>query len=324
MYYLICILFLSIAFLAKAEKVLIYDENKGIIFVDKDKPAEKNPPVVEKKVLEQPAAPIKKAPVKNPPGQRAPREEVASELIADRQQDPPEVYFQSALTYYKNNDFENALKNFTYAADHNLKPEYLLWMGKTFRQLNKPEQLVFTMERILKEFPESDITDDALFELAFHYQTTDNYEKAAAQYTRLTEQYPFGVSCTNGQPFLDLARKQIHLMRGEMMGALGFLGIDTKTLPEAYAQFQKAQHLPVSGEGTPETVKAIKTLYVQKIAEAEKKTALENKIQKSTTVVFIAGILILANLISLLVVWMKNNEMRERVNLLRDSLAHLN
>jgi tetratricopeptide (TPR) repeat protein len=324
MYHLICILFLIIAFQVKADKELIYDENKGIIFVDKDKPAQKNSPAIEKKAQEQPMVHIKKAPVKKSPKQQATREEVASELIADREKDPPEVYFQSALTYYKNNDFENALKNFTYAADHNLKPEYLLWMGKTFRQLNKPEQLVFTMERILKEFPDSDIADDALFELAFHYQTSDNYEKAIAKYTQLTEQYPFGVSYTNGQPFLELARKQIHLMRGEMMGALGSLGIETKTVPEAYAQFQTAQHLAVSGEGNPETVKAIKKLYLQKLAEAEKKKVLENKIQKSTIVVFIAGVLILANLISLLVVWLKNNELKQRIHLLRDSLAHLN
>jgi tetratricopeptide (TPR) repeat protein len=296
---LLCI----IAGVIHADNILIYDEEKGIIFVDKESDAAKKS--------------LKKAETRNEEKrqttpQRKPGQPVGltrargpSDIHVDRKKDPPELYLKSGLEYYRNNDFENALKNFKYAADQDIRPEYLLWLGKTYRQLDKKIQMFTIMERILNDYPESEVADDALFEMAFYYQKSDDYQKATDTYKQLIEQYPFGVSYSKGDEFLDIAREQIRRMRGEMMSELKVLGIEGEELADAYKLFQRSQNLVVTGVGDPETVKAIKQKYNEKLKEDEKRAEALRRMHQSSKYALILGLVVLLNCVVILIARVK-------------------
>jgi len=287
-----------------ADKILIYDEEKGIIFVDKDSQAAKKP--IKESVKQTEPAPPKTIQQQSP--QKCigiTRAKDPSEIHINRKKDPPELYFKSGLEYYKNNDFHNALKNFKYAADQDIKPEYLLWIGKTYRQLNKKIQMFTIMERLLNDYPQSDVADDALFEMAFYYQKHNHYQKATETYRQLIEQYPFGVSYSNGDEFLDIAREQIRRMRGEMMSALTLLGITGEDPAEAYKQFQRSENLPVTGVADYTTVKAVKQEYNEKVKNDEIAAESTRRIQESRKYAFILSLIIGVTFIGILIARLK-------------------
>ncbi len=301
----------------RAEKILIYDEEKGIIFVDKDSAAPKK---TIKKPQPQEEAVVRPTPQKATGITRA---RGPDEIHANRKKDPPELYFKSGLEYYKDNDFQNALKNFKHVAERDIKPEYLLWLGKTYRQLNKKIQMFTIMERILRDYLESDIADDALFEMAFYYQINDNYQKATETYKQLIEQYPFGLSYSSGDEFLDVAREQVRRMRGEMMSAMKFLGIKGEELSDAYKQFQRIQNLGITGVGDPETVKAIKRKYKEKLKEDENIAASAKQMHQSSKYVLIAGLVLFLNFVFIIVARSKIVQNRKHLVELRGMLSDL-
>lgn len=300
-----------------AEKVLIYDEEKGIIFVEKEDavaPKSKKKEITKKEGKESIQPRMKKTLSKA----RGPED-----IHIHRKKDPPDLYLKSGLEYYKNKDYKNALKNFKYASDRDIKPEYLLWIGKTYRQLDKQVQMFTIMERIRKDYPESDVADDALFEMAFYYQKNDNYQKAIEKYAQLAEQYPFGLSFSNGEEFLEVSRKQQRMMRGEMISTLKLLRIKGKTLFDAYKEFQKKHGLKITGEGNPETVKAIKVKYNEMLREDEDIAASTERLKESVRWAFILGILLLVNIIVIIAARVKVAQNRNQLSLLKDMLSDL-
>ena len=302
-----------------AEKILIYDEEKGIIQIEKDsllsiKQKRKKKVVADKRKdkVALPTAERRLAPAKGP-----------GDIHADRKKDPPELYFRSGLEYYKNHDFDNALKNFKYASEKDIKPEYLLWIGKTYRQLDKQVQMFTIMERILKDYPESDVADDALFEMAFYYQKSDNYQKSIEKYKQLIEQYPFGLSYTSRDEFMEVARKQLRMMRGEMISTLKILGFEGETLSDAYQKFQKANNLEVTGEGDVITVKAIKEAYVNKIIEEERHATSLSQLKQSIKWATIFGVVLCLNLIIIIIARAKIIRNRKQLNIFKETLSGL-
>jgi tetratricopeptide (TPR) repeat protein len=275
-----------------AEKILIYDEEKGIIYEE----------VVTKTI-------IKKVP--------------KEDIHVDRKKDPPELYFNSGLEYFKNGDYKNALKNFKYAADKDLKPEYLLWIGKTSRKMDKPSQMFSIMERILKDYPDSDVADDALFEMAFYYQKNYDYHQAMEKYAQLAEQYPFGLSYSNGKEFLKVSRTQRKWMQDKVMSDLKFLGIEGKTLEDVYKQFQKAYGIKPTGKGDQETVQAIKTTYAKKVEEEERRAASMRQLKESLVWAYIVGGVLILNLFLVLSMFFKINQNRKQLFFLRGILSDL-
>ncbi|MFP4416426.1 MAG: tetratricopeptide repeat protein [Chitinivibrionales bacterium] len=276
----------------RAEKVLIYDEERGIISVEKDD--------LEKFQRTKPISPSSQKQLTTPPPASR-KKRSPNDLHVGREKDPPDLYFRSGLQYFKNNDFKNALKNFQYVVKVDTKPEYLLWLGKTYRKVEQDSMMLSVMNRIVDRYPDSDVADDALFEIAFYSQRNLDYNAAADAYARLAEQYPFGLSYSNGHEFLEMSRNQRKNMRAEMVTTLTFLGYDTHTLSDAYTQFQQNNGLEVSGKADASTVKAIKEVYAARV-EAE---ALVGKTRKKvmTTVKWgsIAGFILLFNLGVLLV-----------------------
>jgi tetratricopeptide (TPR) repeat protein len=299
---------------AFSEKVLIYDEEKGIMLVDKDNP--------------QTSSALKKETNTPKNAERlhtlSDGKTVDATIQRGRQKDPPSVYFESGLQYFKNGNFDDALRNFTRADSLDPQPKYILWMGKALRQMGKYQQQIFMMQRIITTYPESDVADDALFEIAFSYQANDDYDRAEKTYSRLAEQYPFGTSFSNGENFRDIAHKQVQMMRAEMASTLKILGFTGNDEEALYAAFQKEKGLPVTGAGTPATVKAIKAAH-GKFLEAEAARARrQERVGKYRTMAFVLCGLLAANALGLLV--MQRNIMAKRKHLaaLYQTLSDLN
>lgn len=309
-FHFMCIIVTFYSGTVLAEKILIYDEEKGIISVDKEN---------YKSIQKQ----NKQRAVKKDNDSSPNKEKSFTDLHENRRKDPPELYFKSGLEYYKSGDYQNAIKNFKYAADKSLKPVYLLWIGKTYRQLEKTHQMFSIMERIIQDYPESDVADDALFEIAFFYQRNGNYHEAMKKYAQLAEQYPFGTSFSNGEAFLEVSRRERRRMRGEMFSALKVLGIEGETLQEIYTKFQKASGVHQTGLGDSETVNAIKQKYSDKLISEKKKAASIQYLQKSVTYAWIAVLVLIISFILHISLFFKIKQSRFQLNLLKEMLSEL-
>lgn len=270
---LVVLLLLSGALRSYAEKELMYDPEKGIIFVEKGSAAAT--PAPGRSANHTPSPAIKPASALRKTPARAGKS--ANDIHVGRHKDPPELYFTSGLEYFKNSDFANALKNFSYADSVAPKPEYTLWIGKALRQLNQADAMLKTMFGIIQNQPESDVADDALFEIARYYQTQDDYEKASQLFTRLIEQYPFGLAYPSGEELRELARNERRRMRAEMINILTTVGFIGEDLPTSYLSFQKAFQLPLSGVGDQLTIKAIKEQHRLSLEKEQKKLDDETK-----------------------------------------------
>lgn len=260
----LCMLVSSVV-IAHAEKVMQYDEKQGIIFVDEQTGSKKglvDPPkttttfhtetlsVMTQKTITKNAIQLVPTTARN-----------ATDIHVGRDKDPAKVYLQSGLEYFKNGDYANALKNFTYADSVEPKPEYLLWVGKCYRQLGKPDQMLVTMKTILNSFPQSDVADDALFEIAFYYKEIDDYDASTKLFSQLTEQYPFGESFSNRESFLEVAKDQRRIMTADVRSMLATIGYSGNDLEELYRTFQKDHALAITGIGSQSTVRALKAAY---------------------------------------------------------------
>jgi tetratricopeptide (TPR) repeat protein len=196
-------------------------------------------------------------------------------------------------------------------------------MGKTLRQLHKVDRLLFVMNRIVTIYPESDVADDALFEIAFCYQTNNDYERAMKAYTKLAEQYPFGTSFSNGESFRDLAHKQCQVMRADMISSLKMLGYQGDDLESIYREFQKNNGLAVSGLGNIETIQAIKTSYDNYLKMEAAKTQRQARMNKYRPIALSLCIILFINFGSLLILNRKIAARRKQVVTLNQVLSEL-
>jgi tetratricopeptide (TPR) repeat protein len=284
----------------RADKELMYDPEKGIIFIEKNEAA-KNAGVEKS----ESASSEQKKP------KRPVRKRETSGIHIGRKKDPPELYFKSGLEYYKNGDFKNALKNFRFADSLKHSPEYTLWIGKTYRKLADVAAMLKTMFTIIKDDSDSDVADDALFELAVHYKMADDYEKATHLFTQLIEQYPFGLSCSTGDELREIAREQRRNMRAEMINLLSILGFIGDDLPGSFRRFQKANNLPVTEVGDHATITAIKKQYQEYLAKEEVKALQEQHFEHYRIWIYVIIIAGAVNVI-LLIVLMTRIRARKR------------
>jgi tetratricopeptide (TPR) repeat protein len=305
-----------------AEKMLIYDEEKGIIFSDgKPEPApppHESPKGAESQKKERPAIIERHRPQPVSDGKT-----IDGSIQRGRHKDPPEVYFQSGLQYFKSNNFEDALKNFTHADSLDPQPRYVLWMGKTLRQQQKFDQLLFLMNRIVTTYPESDVADDALFEIAFCYQANDDYDKAINAYTKLSEQYPFGTSYSNGESFRELAHKQCQLMRADMVSSLKLLGFEGDDLESLYRAFQKSRGLAVSGLGDAQTVRAIKAAYDDSLSKETARSLRQARMDKYRSAALALLAVLFINVVVMIMLNRKISNRRRHVVSLNQVLSDL-
>jgi tetratricopeptide (TPR) repeat protein len=302
-----------------SEKILIYDEEKGIIFIDKDSKEQKKD--LGKKTPED--AKEKKKDSKKTSLEGLSKQFIDTSLIAGRKKEPPEAYFKAGLQFFKAGNYTEALKLFLYADSLDPQPVYSLWIGKSYRQLGKREQHLFLMNKILKIYPESDVADDALFEIAFSYQKSDDYENAIKYYTMLMEQYPFGTSYSNGESFRDVAKKQKQIMRSEMISTLKILGYKGTELEDLYSDFQKANNLPVTGIGDIKTVSLIKQEYKNYIKKEEQKFIKQKKVKKYLNISFFLIAFNLLIIFCMILIRFKITSMKKHLEVLSQTLADL-
>jgi tetratricopeptide (TPR) repeat protein len=260
-----------------AEKGIIYDPEKGIIFTD-DSHAQSTPsaPAALKKTLEKKVSSPSSIQQSSALKSTAKKED----LHINRKKDPPEIYYKSGLEYFKNEDFSNALKNFTYADSLSDQPLYKLWKAKTLRRMNQFSAMLSLLNKIATQSDSSDVADDALLEMAVYYKSINSYEKSLQTLTQLIEQYPFGVSCATGEELPSIARNQRRLIRQEMINSLAILGYQKEDLTTAYRQFQKENNLKITGTGTIETVSLIKRLNENLLKNQEEEIEKSGQLQK--------------------------------------------
>jgi tetratricopeptide (TPR) repeat protein len=321
---LLCGVFIAtMVFDANAEKELIYDEEKGIIFVDKDNPGEAGGKTVQKPVMKDAAPPMITIPAETPT-QQPKRRTDKNDIHTGRKKDPPELYFSSGLEYFKNKDFKNAMKNFRYADSVSPSPHYSLWIYKTYRQLGATDKMLEGMHRLLEKFPESDVADDALFEIAFNYQTQDDYDMAGKLYTQLAEQYPFGLSYSNGEEFREIAREQRKYMRAELINLLTILGQYTdEDLQVSLRRFQELKGLEVTGTATQKTVRAIKAQHREYLDKEAMIAARAGEARRHLLWVILAGTAAVIMLLLLVITrWVAISKLRQ-VETLQQAIAEL-
>jgi tetratricopeptide (TPR) repeat protein len=262
--------------MVRAQNEILYDPEKGIMFVDKKDSTKsagtpKSPISSGKKVKQ--GDPFLGG---SPPQIPVLSSHDSADLHVGRKKDPPTLYFMSGLEYFKNNDYTNALNNFLYADSVGKKPLFRLWVGKTWRQLDKPKKMLAIMKNILKNQAACDVADDALFEMAAYFQDIDDYDTASLLYIKLSEQYPFGESHSTGERYIDVAQEQRKMMRAEMNNMLAILGYTNEESSDNYRNFQKNHRLPETGVGDRATVQAIKKMY-QKMLDREQLGAMIKK-----------------------------------------------
>ena len=307
----------------RAQNEILYDPEKGIMFVDKKD-------TVKKAVLPKPLISHKKKDGNIESTKEAVPPQIpvlshrdSTDLHIGRKKDPPTLYFMSGLEYFKNGDYTNALHNFLYADSVGRKPIFKLWVGKTQRQLGKPKKMLAIMREIMKKQAGSDVADDALFEMAAYYQDIDDYDTASLLYTKLSEQYPFGESHSTGERYIDVAQEQRKMMRAEMNNMLAILGYTNDDLSENYRSFQKNYHLKETGTGDRATVQAMKKTY-QKMLDREKQNTLVK--EQAKRYLLWAGVAGVAGFINILfAIWLMNwiHARKRHLDQIKENIAEL-
>lgn len=288
-----------------AEKVIAYDPVKGIIFIDKNEDEK------QKKISHSSSVSQKQ------------RKSSSVDLHIGRKKDPPDLYFKSGLEYFQNGDYKNALKNFSYVDSVAPSPQYMLWKAKTYRQMGDFDKMLFIMQQIIENFPDSDVADDALFELALHYQKIDDYERASLLYTRLTEQYPFGLLFSTGEELLKIAREQKKLMRAELINLLSILGFSEDELIANIRSFQKSNNLEITENADQNTVQMIRTRHTEFLHEEQKQLLEQKNREKSTRLLLGAAAVSLFTLGLLILLRLKINVKKQHIAELRKIITDL-
>lgn len=309
--------------LVRAQNEILYDPEKGIMFVDTKDTAKKS--VSQKALISQKKKEGNTGSVaeENPPQIPVLSHRDSTDLHIGRKKDPPTLYFMSGLEYFKNGDYPNALHNFLYADSVGRKPIFRLWVGKTLRQLGKSDRMLAIMRDIIKKEPTCDVADDALFEMAAYYQDIDDYDTASLLYTKLSEQYPFGESHSTGERYIDIAQEQRKMMRAEMNNMLAILGYTNEEIADNFRSFQKNNRLKETGTDDRATVQAMKKTY-QKMLDREKLNALVK--EQAKRYLLWAGVAGVAGFINILfALWIMNLILARKRHLdqLKENIAEL-
>jgi TolA-binding protein len=298
----LCTVIAAMAFMSLAQDQITYDPEKGIMIVDKKKGAKNatvSNPLLSK---DKSGKNRKKGETINPvqmPMLPAPD---ANDLHVGRKKDPSSLYFTSGLEYFKNADFSHALQNFTYADSMDPKPVFMLWIGKTRRQLGEAEKMLSIMDEIVRKHPDCDVADDALLEIACYYQSVNDYDTAFLFFSRLEEQYPFGESYATGEKLIDIARECRKNMNGELSSMLAIAGYPNEELAGAISGFQRDHSLKQTGMADRETVAFIKKTAQKTLdrdRQKQENKAKEEQYKKWAAIGGGAGILNLLIAISL-------------------------
>ncbi|OGJ84202.1 MAG: hypothetical protein A2268_10615 [Candidatus Raymondbacteria bacterium RifOxyA12_full_50_37] len=227
---------------AGAKKVLKFDQQQGVIWVEEGKapPPQKDfapkAPVQEKVVVETTITV---------------REHVKTKKVTS------ESYFETGKKFYNNEDYAEALTYFQKAWIGEKNPLYLFWQGMCTRKLNDFKEMRALYEIIIRDFPKSEVADDALFYIAVVYQTDHSYDKAIELYRDIVEFYPNGQSEVGGFDLREEARKQLRFIKLDIISRLKILNYNDKNALTLIKDFQADNDLPVTGKPDRETIEQL-------------------------------------------------------------------
>jgi tetratricopeptide (TPR) repeat protein len=289
---------------------LIYDEEKGIISAQQD----------EKKDAAAPRKP------RRPTSPNAEPSRNKYNLHPDREPDPPDAYFFSGLQFYSDSNYQAALENFTHAASLHDAGRYQLWIGKTQRSLGNDSIMLARMRLILETWPDCEVADDALFEMAWYYQQQQNYARAQELYIRLIEEYPFGRAFSSNQRFSDFAKKQLARMHGKTAAMLYALGYDTAmAFSTMVEKAQQNMGLEPHGRLDAHTMRTFSERYLAQIDTADS-SQTEAGGYSTATLIFIlvpvAGVNLILLLVQLVLIKRKINRVTTCDYILAESDSH--
>jgi tetratricopeptide (TPR) repeat protein len=196
-------------------------------------------------------------------------------------------------------------------------------VGKSYRKLNQPEKMIDVMMRIIEAYPQSDVADDALFEMAVHYQNSDEYQTATGLYKQLSEQYPFGVSYSTGEKYIDIARECRNKMHAEISNMLAILGYTHEDNAVNITSFQRNNHLKESGVADQKTVLAVKKMFQRILDREQKKARLDKEAERYLAWAGLAGAAGLCNIFVSIGILFQARARRRVLAELRANLAEL-
>lgn len=244
------------------------------------------------------------------------KESGAEKARSKRKQKNYQTYFITGKRYFYEGDYVEALRFFENAYKLKKNPEYYLFIAKCHRKMENPKRMLTVLDGIQKLYPESDVADDALFEMALYYLTAFDYEKAAALFKKLTEQYPYGTSITNKQEFRAIAREQILIMEQEVKSLLRDIGLKKGSAEKRLTYMQKRLKLEQTGRPDLKTMTALRNLREK--MERIKKQREKRKIIRAenlSRIYFSLGILGFCALWSLLTYRSLKNKNRRLVSM---------
>jgi tetratricopeptide (TPR) repeat protein len=226
-----------------AKKVLQFDENQGIIWVEDGKKAAPDktfeaPDLKKKKVI------IEERTVKV-------REHVKTKPMTAGD------YRDAGIKFYFNNDHNKALKYFTKAWEMKTDAVDYFWMGACYRKMDKNEDMARIFNEIMEKYPKSEVADDALFYLAVNAQKENDYQVAYDRYKEVVEFYPDGMSVIGKFNFREEAKKQLRAMKIDILSRLKLLGYADNNAPELLKEFQTDHDLEPTGKPEKKTVEIL-------------------------------------------------------------------
>lgn len=183
--------------------------------------------------------------------------------------------------------------------------------------------MTITMNRIIDDYPESDVADDAIFEMAFYHQINNRYSEASDLYKTLAERYPFGLSYSNGDEFLETSRKERQRMRGEIMSALPIIGIKVQSIEEGYSEFQKQNGLKVTGKGDSITVTSIRNKFKEISRNDESMSNTRRSLMENLKWAIVAGFIYFIVLMTMIIFFLKIKRFQKELSLIKETLTDM-
>ena len=241
---------LLLASFATPKKVLVFDEETGIQWVDQK--ANKNEKFEVPEIKQK-----KKVVIIEESGIKVPGHVKTQPLTAAMMR-------ETGQKFYFNGDFGEARKYFDRAWGMEKNPLDMFWQGAVLRKQDSIVKMITLFESLLVNNPNHEAADDALFYLAVEDQKTGDYETALRKYKEVVEKYPDGISIIGKFLFREEARKQLRAIQADLSSRLSLLGIVDGPLADLLRQFQKKHSITITGKADSITVNTLITLSDEK------------------------------------------------------------
>lgn len=164
-----------------------------------------------------------------------------------RTENVADAYNRIGDYYFYNTNYATAMENYRQAYSMKIyEPDYALFQIAFCEGLQRNQQKkIATLEKLLREFPDSDNRDNALYELGRAYERTGRSAEATAEYEKLIKNYP-----------------QSNYYRNALL-QLGLINFNNGDYSKALTQYKQVAE---NYKGTPEAraaLSGIKNCYIE-------------------------------------------------------------